>query len=46
VARDNDDLVFISGGSKGLSATLDRIRITTTGGSASFDGGTVNILYE
>jgi hypothetical protein len=46
VARDNDDLVFISGGSKGLSATLDRIRITTTGGSASFDAGTVNILYE
>jgi hypothetical protein len=46
VARDNDYLVFISGGSKGLSATLDRIRITTTGGTASFDGGTVNILYE
>jgi hypothetical protein len=46
VASDSDDRVYISGGSKGLSATLDRIRITTTAGSASFDSGTVNILYE
>jgi hypothetical protein len=46
VASESDDRVYISGGSKGLSATLDRIRITTTGGTASFDGGTVNILYE
>ena len=34
------------GGSKSLSATLDRVRITTPGGVATFDVGTVNILYE
>ena len=34
------------GGSKTLSATLDRIRITTVGGTNTFDAGTVNILYE
>lgn len=34
------------GGSKTLSATLDRIRITTTGGTDTFDAGTVAIIYE
>lgn len=34
------------GGSKSLSATLDRVRITTVGGSDTFDAGTINILYE
>jgi hypothetical protein len=33
-------------GSKSLSATLDRVRITTSGGTDTFDAGTVNILYE
>jgi hypothetical protein len=32
-------------GSKSLSGTLDRIRITTTG-AATFDAGSANILYE
>jgi hypothetical protein len=36
----------IAGGSKPLSATLDRIRLTTSTGSANFDAGSVNILYE
>lgn len=31
---------------KTLSATLDRVRITTIGGTDSFDAGTINILYE
>ena len=35
-----------SGGSKTLSATLDRIRITTVNGTDTFDAGTINILYE
>jgi hypothetical protein len=35
-----------SGGSKELSATLDRIRITTANGTDTFDAGSVNILYE
>jgi len=34
------------GGSKALSATLDRIRITTFGGTDTFDAGSINILYE
>jgi hypothetical protein len=33
-------------GNKGLSGTLDRIRLTTLTGTATFDGGLVNIIYE
>lgn len=34
------------GGNQALSATLDRIRITTVNGTDAFDAGTVNILLE
>lgn len=34
------------GGSRTLSGTLDRIRITTSGGAATFTAGSINILYE
>jgi uncharacterized protein YaiE (UPF0345 family) len=37
---------FPSAGSKALSATLDRIRITTVNGTDTFDAGSINILYE
>jgi hypothetical protein len=38
---------FSGGGYKALSATLDRIRLTTAGGVNTFDAGTtINILYE
>lgn len=33
-------------GSKELSATLDRIRITTVNGTDTFDAGSINIQYE
>ena len=33
-------------GAKSLSATLDRVRITTVNGTDTFDAGTINILYE
>lgn len=33
-------------GTKALTATLDRIRLTTTGGVETFDGGSFNIAYE
>jgi len=33
-------------GSKSLSATLDRIRVTTSGGANTFDAGKINILYS
>jgi hypothetical protein len=36
---------FMSG-SKALSTTLDRVRITTVGGVNTFDAGSANILYE
>jgi len=33
-------------GSKSLSAALDRVRITTTAGTDTFDAGSINILYS
>lgn len=38
-------IVSISG-TKTLSGTLDRIRITTVNGTDTFDAGSINILYE
>lgn len=38
---------YIFSGGKTLSpGPLDRVRLTTVGGTATFDGGTVNISYE
>jgi hypothetical protein len=34
------------GGSKTLSGTLDRIRLTTVNGTDTFDAGVINIMYE
>jgi len=34
------------GGTKSLSATLDRVRITTVNGTDTFDAGSINIMYE
>jgi hypothetical protein len=36
----------LCGGTKPLSATLDRLRITTSNGTDTFDAGSINILYE
>jgi hypothetical protein len=33
-------------GSKSLSDTLDRVRLTTVNGTDAFDAGSVNIMYE
>ena len=44
-ANDSPGLLF-SSGSKSLSATLDRVRITTDNGTDTFDAGTINIMYE
>jgi hypothetical protein len=38
--------VYIGGGSVTLSGTLDRVRITTVGGTDTFDAGSINIMYE
>ena len=37
---------YLTSGSKTLSATLDRVRITTVNGTDTFDAGSINILYE
>ena len=36
----------VGGGTIVLGGTLDRIRITTVGGTDTFDAGSINILYE
>ena len=36
----------VQAGNKTLSATLDRVRITTVNGTDTFDAGSINILYE
>jgi hypothetical protein len=36
----------VCAGAKALSATLDRVRITTVNGTDTFDAGSINILYE
>ena len=40
------DTVSYSAGSLALSGALDRVRITTAGGTDTFDAGSINILYE
>jgi hypothetical protein len=44
--RNDFAMPFSSSGTKSLSATLDRIRITTVNGTDTFDAGSINILYE
>lgn len=40
------NLTLVGGGSKTTSGTLDRVRITTVGGTDTFDAGSINIHYE
>jgi len=43
----SDGAAFIStAGTIALSGTLDRVRITTVGGTDTFDAGSINIIYE
>ena len=42
----NEARTDFTAGSKTLSGTLDRIRITTVNGTDTFDAGSINILYE
>jgi hypothetical protein len=46
LSANNDARTFFGAGTKTLSATLDRVRITTTNGTDAFDAGSINILYE
>lgn len=46
VGRTTQDSNQMLAGNKTLSATLDRIRITTVNGTDTFDAGSINIMYE
>lgn len=46
LAWENDALVVVTGGRKTLSDVLDRVRLTTVGGTDTFDAGSVNIFWE
>jgi len=37
---------MVGGGSKSTTAIIDRVRITTVSGTATFDAGSINIMYE
>jgi hypothetical protein len=42
----NDNAQSIGIGRKQVSATLDRVRITTVNGTDTFDAGSINIMWE
>ena len=46
IGSTSSTLFFLSAGTKTLSGTLDRIRMTTSSGTDTFDAGSVNIMYE
>jgi hypothetical protein len=46
VVKSDTTVIAHGAGNKTLSGTLDRVRVTSTGSTDTFDAGTVNILYE
>jgi len=46
IGSSNNSNGFITCGGLTLGGTLDRVRITTAGGTDTFDAGSINILYE
>lgn len=46
VAKQTSAAAVFGGGDKTLSGTLDRVVITTSNGTDTFDAGSINILYE
>jgi len=42
----NNTRMLITAGSVTLGGVLDRVRVTTTNGTDTFDAGSINILYE
>jgi hypothetical protein len=45
-ARSDTNRTDVTGGSKPLAGVLNRLRLTTVGGSDTFDAGSVNIKYQ
>jgi len=46
VGRSNSAAVYTVAGYKSLAGVLNLVRITTVGGTDTFDAGSINILYE
>lgn len=46
IGRSDNGFVGLAGGIKVLAGTLDRVRLTSSNGTDTFDAGSVNILYE
>lgn len=46
LSRSDNTEQYHTSGSKSLSATLDRVRVTTGNGTDAFDAGEINITYE
>jgi hypothetical protein len=46
LALSDSSVTLTVAGTKTISSTLDRIRLTTVGGTDTFDAGSVNILIE
>ena len=46
VGRSDSAQASFLGGAKALSATLDRVSITTVNGTDTYDAGLINIMYE
>jgi len=46
IVQNYSDRVWHGAGRVNLGGTLDRVRITSTNGTDTFDAGTLNILYE
>jgi hypothetical protein len=46
IGRTDNNFYGFCSGAKTLGGTLDRVVFTTSNGTDSFDGGSVNIMYE
>ena len=46
ISRTDQSVICVIAGHKSLSATLDRVRLYTSGGSNTFDAGSMNIVYQ
>jgi hypothetical protein len=46
IGATNNAQILFGGGNITLSGALDRVRITTAGGTDTFDAGSINIMYE
>jgi hypothetical protein len=44
--RSDSAIIYVGGGSKALTTALTQIRLTTVGGTDTFDAGTFNVVYE